>query len=195
MPRKPPAPRSTRPATRPAPPDRNRDRDRWLRALSATADSPHHSRSLLLYRLLKLSNLIETPFFNGDSVRYQISMNELRVLMTLAPLGEAASHEIGEVAGVHPMNVSRAVAALRRSGRLTERSDPQNRRRKLLTLTADGKKLYRTLMPHVQEVAGKLFDGMTPEEITTLSRLLAGMTERIQSTPAATSAAADSAAE
>ena len=194
MPRKTSAKRPARPArqaSRTIPPDR----DRWLRALQANPESPHQSRSLLLYRLLKLSNLIETPFFNGDAVRYHISMNELRVLMTLAPMGEAASHEIGEVAGVHPMNVSRAVAALRRSGRLTERSDPQNRRRKLLTLTADGKKLYRTLMPHVQEVASKLFDGMTPEEIATLSQLLAGMTERIQSAPPAPSAAGDSAAD
>jgi len=191
MPPKTPAPRPQSSK----PPVTGADRDRWLQAVSAGADSPHHSRSLLLYRLLKLSNLIETPFFAGDSVRYQISMNELRVLMTLAPMGEAASHEIGEVAGVHPMNVSRAVAALRRSGRLTERSDPQNRRRKLLTLTAEGRKLYRTLMPHVQAVAGKLFDGMTPEEIATLSRLLAGMTERIQSAPPAAAAAKDAAAK
>ena len=182
---KPPASRTRRPKTTPPPPDR----ERWLRAIAAADEASHHSRSLLLYRLLKLSNLIETPFFAGDAVRYQISMNELRVLMTLAPMGEAASHEIGEVAGVHPMNVSRAVAALRRSGRLTERSDPQNRRRKLLTLTAEGRKLYRTLMPHVQEVSAKLFAGMTSEEMITLSRLLAGMTERIQSPAANVSAA------
>jgi len=158
------------------------DRERWLQALSAKDEASHQSRSLLLYRLLKLSNLIETPFFSGDSVRYQISMNELRVLMTLAPMGEAASHEISAVAGVHPMNVSRAVGALRRSGRLTERADPQNGRRKLLTLTAEGRNLYKTLLPHVQDVSAQLFGGMSAEEMATLSRLLADMTERLQPT-------------
>ena len=45
----------------------------------------------LLYRLLKLSNLIGRPFFAHFADRYDLTMNDLRVLMTLAPLEEAAS--------------------------------------------------------------------------------------------------------
>jgi DNA-binding MarR family transcriptional regulator len=154
----------------------------WLRAVSTTDDPAHQAPALLLYRLLKLTNLISRPFFASDAQRYQISMNELRVLMTLAPLREAASHELVDAAGMHPMNVSRSVAALRRHGRVQQRTDPNNRRRKLLQLTPDGMALYLNIVPHVQQVAARVFDTMSPEEIATLSRLLDGMTARLEST-------------
>lgn len=155
----------------------------WLRAVSATDDPAHQAPALLLYRLLKLANLISRPFLASDAQRYQISMNELRVLMTLAPLREAASHELVDAAGMHPMNVSRAVATLRRQGRLVQRTDPHNRRRKLLQLTPEGLALYRSLVPHVQQVAASVFGAMSADEIATLSRLLDGMTARLEATP------------
>lgn len=159
-----------------------RKRDTWLHALSAADDPGHRAPTLVLYRLLKLSNLISQPFFADDAVRYHISMNELRVLTTLAPLGEAASHEIGAVAGMHPMNVSRAVAALSRHKRIQQRPDPDNRRRKLLTLTPKGRKLHDDLMPHVREVADSLFATLEPAELEALSKLIDKMTARLDAT-------------
>jgi DNA-binding MarR family transcriptional regulator len=156
------------------------NRETWLHALSTADDPSHRSPSLVLYRLLKLSNLISQPFFADDAKRYHLSMNELRVLTTLAPLGEAASHEIGTVAGMHPMNVSRAVATLCRRKRLQLRRDPDNRRRKLLQLTPEGRKLYRNLMPHVQEIANSLFATMAADELETFSKLIDKMTARLE---------------
>jgi DNA-binding MarR family transcriptional regulator len=158
----------------------SRTRESWLHALSAADDPSHRSPPLVLYRLLKLSNLISQPFFADDAKRYNISMNELRVLATLAPLQEAASHEIGSVAGMHPMNVSRAVATLCRRKRLQQRRDPDNRRRKLLRLTADGRALYKSLMPHVQEIADSVFATMEQDELEMLSRLIDKMTARLE---------------
>ena len=158
----------------------------WLRAVSTADDPAHQAPALLLYRLLKLTNLISRPFFAQDAERYQISMNELRVLMTLAPLREAASHELVDAAGMHPMNVSRAVAALRRHGRVQQRTDPNNRRRKLLQLTPEGLALYRNLVPHVQQIATRLFATMSGEEVATLSRLIDTMTSRLESDPGET---------
>ena len=155
----------------------------WLHAVLAADDPAHQAPALLLYRLLKLTNLIGRPFFARDAQRYQISMNELRVLMTLALLREAASHELVDAAGMHPMNVSRAVAALHRHGRVLQRTDPNNRRRKLLQLTPEGLALYRSLVPHVEQIATQLFATLTNEEITTLSRLIDGMTARLESDP------------
>jgi len=156
-----------------------RKRDSWLHALSAADDPGHRAPTLVLYRLLKLSNLISQPFFADDAARYQISMNELRVLTTLAPMGEAASHEVGTVAGMHPMNVSRAVAALSRQKRIQQRPDPDNRRRKLLTLTPKGWKLHDDLMPHIQEVANSLFATLESTELEVLSKLIDKMTARL----------------
>jgi DNA-binding MarR family transcriptional regulator len=170
---------------------RGRARDTWLHALAAADDPGHRIPTLVLYRLLKLSNLISQPFFADDAARYQISMNELRVLTTLAPLGEAASHEIGTVAGMHPMNVSRAVATLTRQKRIQQRPDPENRRRKLLTLTAKGWKLHNDLLPHVQQVASTVFATLEPDEIEVLSGLIDKMTVQLDGHGAALDDSAD----
>jgi MarR family transcriptional regulator, lower aerobic nicotinate degradation pathway regulator len=156
------------------------NRESWLHALGAADDPSHCAPLLLLYRLLKLSNLIEVPFFADDARLHHLSLNELRILMTLAPLGEAAAHEIAATAGVHPMNVSRAVASLRRSGRLRERPDTTNRRRKLLRLTPAGTALYLKLLPHVRNVATQLVADLSRRELATLSTLVDRMTARLQ---------------
>ena len=173
------ATRTKAPATSKKTRPRPRARDAWLHALSAADDPGHRAPKLVLYRLLKLANLISQPFFADDAARYQISMNELRVLTTLAPLGEAASHEVGTVAGMHPMNVSRAVATLTRHKRIQQRPDPENRRRKLLTLTSKGWKLHDDLMPHVQQVARTVFATLEPDELEVLSRLIDKMTSQL----------------
>lgn len=163
-----------------------RKRSSGLHAPAAADDSVHIAPTLVLYRLLKLSNLISQPFFANDAARYQISMNELRVLTTLAPLGEAASHEVGAVAGMHPMNVSRAVASLSLHRRIQQRPDPDNRRRKLLTLTPKGWKLHDDLMPHIQAVATSLFAALEAAELEVLGKLIDKMTARLDATiPAA----------
>lgn len=148
-----------------------------------SADPQHPAPTLVLYRLLKLSGLLSQPFFADDAARYQIGMNELRVLLTLASIGEAAGHEVGALAGMHPMNVSRAVAALSRQKRIQQRPDPDNRRRKLLTLTPKGWKLHEDLTPHVREVANSLFATLEAAEIDLLGALIDKMTVRLEQKP------------
>ena len=142
------------------------------------------SHPTLLYRLLKLSNLIGRPFFANFAERYDLTMNDLRVLMSLTPMGEAASHELCHVTGMHPMNVSRSVARLRRQGRVEERSDPQNRRRKILRPTAEGMALYRKLTPHVKAISEYLFDTLSPLEAEFLSKLVDALTKRLEAVDA-----------
>src|SRR5688572_12591054 len=97
-----------------------------------TLGGPAFSQQTVWYRLMKLTNLINRPFFSRFAERYHLTINDARVLMTLASMQEAAAHELCDATGMHAMNVSRSVATLRRQGRITERRDPNNRRRKIL---------------------------------------------------------------
>jgi DNA-binding MarR family transcriptional regulator len=153
-----------------------------VRAGSARDDGAdaQTSPAALLYRLLKLSNLINRPFYSHFADRYDLTMNGLRVLMTLAAMSEAASHELCQVTGMHPMNVSRSVARLRRQDRITERWDPNNRRRKILSPTAEGWALYHQLTPHVKVLAQVLFDTLSPLEAELLARLTDLLTARLE---------------
>jgi len=101
-------------------------------------------------------------------------------LMTLASMGHAAAHEIAEAAGIHPMNVSRSVAALRRAGRVEERRDADNRRRKILSLTPEGLSLQCKLEPHVDAISEFAFSAMSPDDEAFFSELLELLIVRLQ---------------
>mgnify|MGYP006196704561 CR=1 FL=1 len=73
-----------------------------------------------LHRLLKLNNRLMAPFSTHLAHRYNISLNEFRLLMAIGRLGASASHELAQHTGVNAMSVSRAVATLQRHGRITE---------------------------------------------------------------------------
>jgi len=135
---------------------------------------------VLLRRLLKLSNLIGRPFFSHFAEPFDLTRNDIRVLLTLAEMSEAAAHEVCRVTGMHPMNVSRSVARLRRQGRITERSDPSNRRRKILTPTAVGWDLNARLKPHVAVTAEFLFASLSELEAEFLNRLVGRLVERLE---------------
>jgi DNA-binding MarR family transcriptional regulator len=154
---------------------------RFISALTRSDDPEHREPAMLLYRLLKLAHLIQRPFMVPGTNAYELNVNELRLVVTLAHLGEAASHELCEVAALHPMNVSRAVARLRKQGRVAERRDAANRRRKILTLTDEGKRLYREMVPEIDEAAARLFAGLDPAMLDTLSTLIDRLTGNVAS--------------
>ncbi len=135
----------------------------------------------LLRQLLKLTNLVGRPFFTHFAERYDLTMNDARVLMALASERQAASHELCEATGMHPMNVSRSVARLRHQGRITERTDPGNRRRKLLTPTDDGWLLAGKLSPHLKALSEFVFATLSEREAEFLGSLVAVLSERLQS--------------
>jgi DNA-binding MarR family transcriptional regulator len=149
-------------------------------AAPSGAGPAEQANAHLFYRVLKLSNLIGRPFFTHFADRYDLTMNDTRVLMTLASMSEAASHEICQVSGMHPMNVSRSVARLRRQGRIVERSDPHNRRRKILTPTPEGWELYRKLTPHVNVLSEFVFGALSGLESDLLGKLVDLLTQRLE---------------
>jgi DNA-binding MarR family transcriptional regulator len=126
----------------------------------------------LLHQLLKLTNRLMAPFSTHLAHRYKISLNEFRLLMTIGGLGRSASHELAELTGVNVMSVSRAVATLERHGRIAVVPDPANRRRKWLTLTPEGWRLYSIMRPHSERVADYLFSELSGNEVAQLERIV-----------------------
>ena len=126
----------------------------------------------MLHQLLKLTNRLMAPFSTHLAHRYKISLNEFRLLMTIGALGKTASHQLAELTGVNVMSVSRAVATLQRHGRIEVVRDLSNRRRKWLTLTEEGERLYAIMRPQSEKVADYLFSDLDQSEITQLETIL-----------------------
>lgn len=144
----------------------------------ATPDQRTTSPVAMMGQLLKLSNLVTRPFFVFLAGPFSLNHNELRVLMTLASMREAAAHEVAKAAGMHPMNVSRAVASLTRAGRISARRDVDGRR-KILSLTSDGLELHKALVPHVRRVAEVMCESMSSLEAEFFAKLLTKLVERL----------------
>lgn len=139
-------------------------------------------KSVLLHDMLKLNNRLMAPFSTHLAHRHRISLNEFRLLMAIGALDRTASHEVAEITGVNVMSVSRAVATLQRHGRVQVIRDEGNRRRKWLSLTEEGRRLYEAMRPQSDKVADYLFDGLAPADLATLADLVAKLTARLEAT-------------
>jgi DNA-binding MarR family transcriptional regulator len=154
-----------------------RDEERGERRIGVSEPA---GRVGTLHRLLKLTNRLMAPFSTHLSHRYDISLNEFRLLMAIGRLGASASHELAEHTGVNAMSVSRAVATLQRNGRIQVETDPQNRRRKVLRLTGEGERLYELMRPQTQAVADYLVDGLSEADVAKLDELLGKLIAQLE---------------
>ena len=155
--------------------DGNKDRQRPKRGES-------EGRVGTLHRLLKLNNRLMAPFSTHLAHRYNISLNEFRLLMAIGRIGASASHELADDTGVNAMSVSRAVATLQRHGRITVEVDPANRRRKVLRLTPEGERLYTIMRPHTEAVADYLLRGMSGPELASFDAIIGQLIARLETT-------------
>lgn len=134
---------------------------------------------VLLHRLLKLTNRLMAPFSTHLSHRYRISVNEFRLLMTIGALGRTASHEVAELTGVNAMSVSRAVSALQKHDRVVVETDEGNRRRKWLSLSDEGRRLYEIMRPQTETVAHYLFSELDSAEVAGFASIVERLIERL----------------
>jgi len=143
-------------------------------------DNAHGDKAAMLHQLLKLTNRLMAPFSTHLAHRYRISLNEFRLLMTIGALGRTASHELADMTGVNVMSVSRAVATLERHGRIEVVPDPRNRRRKWLSLTEEGRRLYAIMRPQSEKVADYLFSDLSDDEAAQLGTVLTRLIDTLE---------------
>lgn len=126
-------------------------------------------------KITRLAGMLARPFFQSFAEQYQITLNEWRALVLIVRSPALASQDIAEFTGLHAMNVSRAVAGLRKQGRVESSQDPANHRRQLLTATDAGEQLVEDLLPSAENQANAVMSVLTPDERVAFS----GMLERL----------------
>ncbi len=136
----------------------------------------------ILGHVLKLYNRLLVPFSAHLEKRHKIGLNEFRMLMMIGRLGTTASHEVAELTGVNTMAISRAVALLQKHRRIEVTTDPTNRRRKTLRLTASGRALYEQMLPTTEKVARYLFEALRPDEIMAFDRFVRTVIDKLEAT-------------
>lgn len=125
----------------------------------------------LLLKLLKLGSFISGPMRDGVCEPAGLTPADLRVLMALAGEGALAGHDLVEITGLTAMNISRVLAGLRERGWIEDAIDPDNRRRKPVTLTPAGSAAYRATLPDFEQVAQALLGRLSARDQRSLGRL------------------------
>lgn len=133
----------------------------------------------LLVDLLKLGTFIGTPMREGVADPLGLTNTDLRIVLALGGEGELAGHDLSEIMGLPPMNVSRAIAGLMQRGLVEPGTDRRNRRRKPVRLTAAGQALFAQTIPSMAHVGADLFKGVPARDREAFRRVAASVLSRI----------------
>mgnify|MGYP002735268940 CR=1 FL=1 len=145
----------------------------------STVDLAVDGEVALLVDLLKLGTFIGTPMREGVADPLGLTTTDLRIVLALGGEGELAGHDLSEIMGVPPMNVSRAIAALTQRGLVEPGSNRRNRRRKPVRLTAAGEDLFAQTIPAMARVGADLFKGVPVRDREAFRRVAAAVLSRI----------------
>lgn len=116
-----------------------------------------------------------------DSGAYNLSFLEFKALMNLGVYeerGDCCLADIAESTGASMPAVSRAIDSLVRKELVTRTEDPEDRRRRLISLTDDGHSLTNAALMGRAVGAVKLADSFTADELDELDSLLSRLIER-----------------
>ncbi len=145
-----------------------------------TALKSPFDQSTLVYHLLLLVNLIAKPFFGRIDKRYGLTLNEWRIVMTLANRPGTSISEICDHSGMHIMNVSRGVRRLIRKGRVLRSVDPADRRRSNLRLSDEGLTIFHEILPTAMEREELIRAGLSHDEADTFQHLLLKLIDHVR---------------
>jgi len=124
------------------------------------------------FRLNRLAAEVSRALARVYGERFGIDIPEWRIIATLGDRGRARAQDIALSTRMHKSVVSRAVARLSELGWLARSANAKDRREAPLRLTADGRHVYRQLIPIVLEYQECLLGDLSDGERRTLERLL-----------------------
>lgn len=148
--------------------------------MTDTPADPLLLERFLPYRLSVLSNLVSGRIAAHYSQRFGLGIPEWRVLAVLAQEPGLSAAEVAERTAMDKVAVSRAVAALQRTGRLERGTDAHDRRRSRLRLSAAGAEVYREVVPVARRLEHDLLDALAPDDRAALDRILRALQSRVR---------------
>ncbi len=103
---------------------------------------------------------------------FGLSVSEWRTMAVLGPHGTLSASEIVERSSMDKVNVSRAIKKLQKTGYLKRDIDGNDKRKAVLRLTDEGRKIHLALIPMVKELEQNLLEGLSHDEIEQLKSLM-----------------------
>jgi DNA-binding MarR family transcriptional regulator len=137
---------------------------------SALLDGPTDNVLALVHRL---SNRIGRAFHNEIEARYDLTLPEWRILLTLIQYPACSAIEITNRWAMEKMSVSRAIHRLEGMGRIKRSRNKDDKRSYVLALTPKGRRLFEDVVPISNDRYLAMVSCLDETEKAELRRLLA----------------------
>ncbi len=130
----------------------------------------------LPYRLSVLSNTVSEALAALYGERFNLSVTQWRVIAVLGRYPDLSAVEVAERTRMDKVAVSRAVAELIDSGRLDRQMDRLDRRRSVLNLSVEGRRVYEEIAPLALACEARLLSALSTKERDALEGILDKLT-------------------
>ncbi len=146
-------------------------RTRRLRVVAPA--NPRPSAGVDLEPLLAATRIINAIIVKSlAAVDEELSVPQLRVMVTLRDGGQSNLSEVAASLGVNPSNASRTCDQLVKRRLVLRKEDPHDRRRLSLSLSASGRRLLQRVMSRRRELLESI---VAPMPLAEQRRLIAAM--------------------
>lgn len=134
--------------------------------------------AFLPYRLSILSNTVSEAIARLYAERFGLTVPGWRVMAILAQYPGISAAEVAVRTAMDKVAVSRAVALLLAADYLQRQLADEDRRRSVLSLSANGWRVYDQVVPLARRIEAELAESLTADDRADFDRLLALLTER-----------------
>ncbi|HUP26728.1 MAG TPA: MarR family winged helix-turn-helix transcriptional regulator [Candidatus Limnocylindrales bacterium] len=118
---------------------------------------PHANLAYLIHHV---ATLLERQAEKLLQERFAIGFSQFKILMALKWKTNVQQRQIADSLGQTEASVSRQIKMLQEQGLLANRISPENRRQRIISLTAKGDKLAQAAMTSLTNYQQTLFAGM-----------------------------------
>jgi len=132
------------------------------------------------YRLSVLADLVSNAVSQVYADRFDLTRAEWRLLAALGVNRKMAAKDLGAYSALDKMQVSRAVQRLEDAGYIQRHEDTDDRRSKVLQLTAAGRALYQKIWPLVVAREEYILSALEPGERSVLARVMEKVQRRAE---------------
>jgi len=128
--------------------------------------------NFLPYRLSMLSNRISRQLATVYAQKFDLSIQEWRVLSVIASHPGASAELVCRVTEMDKVAVSRAVTRLLQNKRVQRRYAINDKRRSVLRLTVQGQRIYERIVPLARQFETRILSQLTQRDHKDLKRVL-----------------------
>ena len=104
--------------------------------------------------------------------KHDLSEQQWRVLRALVEAGSMDINALGEMCQIHPASLSRMLPNLEDSGRIERRTDSDDQRYVIVSITAKGKALFQRVAKESEQIYASIESRIGSRELKTLYELL-----------------------